>query len=313
MATVAHAARHRVASRRVGVLVGERVSQVALVWGIFGVVLAATLVTYGTAAAGTMYHFRDSGMSGALSRSVSYLVFPVAIGAIGVAWSVCATRTAVIVTALCGVAPFVISTSDLTARWADAPPVAGVVIAVVATTRTSDPGARRLGPGRWALLALLLLCSVPWLIAAVGLYAEDLPLLGSLLMSRDPTPGHHSLAAVHLGLHDGLFGAQLAAAGIILSARRTHRALALYLSGMIVYGLMLAAQDAWGEQVVKRGWSHTDIPGSMMPTISVAWGVMLLAAIALHILIMRNEPARRASRRVQLLRHRPPASRWRWS
>jgi hypothetical protein len=291
VAAAAHADGQRFATQQAALL-GGRLSQVTLVWGIFGVVLVAALVTYGRLPAGAMYHFTDSGLSGAVSRSIAYLVFPVAIAAIGVAWAVCATRTAALITLLCGVAflPGVISSSDLTARWADVPPVVGVVITVVATLRASDAEDRPIGRVRWVLLGLILLCSVPWLIAAVGLYAEDLPPLGRILMSRDPTPGHHSLAAVHLGLHDGLFGAQLAATGIILSARRLNRALALYLSLMIVYGLMLAVQDGWSEQVVKRGWSHTDLPGSMQPSISIPWAVILAASFALHMVLTRLGP-----------------------
>lgn len=257
---------------------------VALVWTVFAVVGVATVVTYWRLPLGATYHFHDSGVSGALSRTVTYLNFPVAIAAIGVVWAVCSTRVALVVTALCGVAflPGVVSTSDLTASWVNLPAAVGVAIAVPASLRAHDRGARPLTRGRRVLLALLLVWSVPWLIAAVGLYAEDVPGLGGLLMSRDPTPGEPSLAAVHLGLHDGLFGAQLAATALILSARPLARALSLYLSLVFVYGIALAVQDGWSEQVLKRGWSGTDLPSVMRPSVGLPWLGLLLAAGLVH-------------------------------
>ena len=115
-------------------------------------------------------------------------------------------------------------------------------------------------------------------------------------MSRDPTPGNIKLASVHLGLHDGLMGAQLAAAALILSARRLSRGLSLYLSLMFVYGMALAVPDAWSEQVVKRGWSGTELPGVMQPAVSLAWLAVLLAALAVHWAWFGREPRRRAVR-----------------
>ena len=259
---------------------------VAAVWLVYGLVAAATVVTYWRMPPGTAYHFTDSGASGAASRLVTYLSFPVAVAAIGVAWAVCSRRAAVIVTVLCGVAiiPGVISTSDLTARWVDLPAALGALLAVPLTLRVADPAARRLSTARIVLLAGLLIWSVPWLLATLGLYAEDLPLLGNLLMSRDPTPGHPKLAAVHLGLHDGMMGAMLAATALILSSRRMPRWLSLYLSLMLVYGAALAVQDGWSEQVVKRGWSATDLPDLMQPAVGLPWRVIVLAAIGVHVL-----------------------------
>lgn len=270
-----------------------RIRPAWLVWSIFGAVLVATMVTYGRLSAGATYHFNDSGLTGSLSRAVAYLAFPVSVAAIAAVWTVRPGLVAWVVTVLCGTAfvPGVVSSSDLTARWADAPAAIGVAVAVAATVGRPDEDSRRLGRARWCALGALALLSVPWLIASVGLYAEDLPLIGRVLMSRDPTPGNPELASVHLGLHDGMFGAQLAAAAIVLSSRSAlSRPVSLYISLMLVYGSGLALQDAWSEQIVKRGWSSTNLPDMMQPSFSVAWLVIIAAAFLVDRALIRREP-----------------------
>jgi len=66
------------------------------VWWLYVAVLAATAVTYYRLAPGMTYHFEDTGLSGAVSRSVNYLNYPVAIAAIALVWSCCRGRWAVL-------------------------------------------------------------------------------------------------------------------------------------------------------------------------------------------------------------------------
>jgi hypothetical protein len=262
---------------------------------MYGAVGVATAVTYWRLPPGTTYHFNDTGWSGAGSRLVSYANFPVALAAIAVVGAVSRGRLAWLAIALCAVvaAPGVVSTDDLTASWVNAPAVAGVVFAVWLTW-WSPPQRRRvpLGPLRMWLISLLAVWSLPWVIAAVGLYSQDLPLAGSLIRSRQPTPGEAHLASVHLGLHEGLFGVMLAVTALVLSARRLPLALSLYLSLLLCYGVAVSANDGWNEQVVKRGWVHTQIPSVLTPSLSVAWAVLLVSAAAVHLLWFHRQRLR---------------------
>jgi hypothetical protein len=254
------------------------------VWWLYVAVLAATAVTYYRLAPGMTYHFEDTGLSGAVSRSVNYLNYPVAIAAIALVWSCCRGRWAVLATLLCAVAfvPGVVSQDDLEAGWANVPAAVGVCLAAWLSF-TSWPGPPlRLSRVRMLALLLLAVWSIPWLIACVGLYAEDLGPLGDLIRSREPTPGKPDLASVHLGLHEGLFGSMLAATALILSARRRSTALSLYMAVMLVYGVMVSAQDGWNEQVVKRGWTSQGLPSVLTPKLSAAWAALIAAALCVQ-------------------------------
>ena len=97
-----------------------------------GVVAAVTAVTYYRLPAGATYHFEDTGFSGAASRLISYLNFPVALIAIGIVGSVRRGRWAWISIALCAVValPGAVNEDDLTASWANALPAVGVMLAL---------------------------------------------------------------------------------------------------------------------------------------------------------------------------------------
>src|SRR5690242_21856557 len=56
--------------------------RVRVVWLMCGLVAAVTAITYWRLPAGATYHFDDTGPSGAASRLISYLNFPVALIAI---------------------------------------------------------------------------------------------------------------------------------------------------------------------------------------------------------------------------------------
>ena len=112
-------------------------------------------------------------------------------------------------------------------------------------------------------------------------------------------PDGSTLAAVHLGHHHGLDGALLAVTAIVLTRVRLsrpglQRALAAYLSLMLAYGLVNAAQDLWLEQVVKRGWADARIPEALRPEPSVSWlAILALAALAYALVTSRRFQARR--------------------
>ncbi|MDX6535427.1 MAG: hypothetical protein QOF68_3171 [Gaiellales bacterium] len=261
---------------------------------MYAAVAVATATTYWRLAPGRTYHFSDTGPSGAGSRLVSYANFPVAIGAIAMVGAAARGPLAIVAIALCAVVavPGVVSQDDLTAQWWNVPALVGVALAVWLTWWAPRPHRRPpLGRLRIGLIALLLVWAVPWIIAAVGLYAEDVPLMGDLIQSREPTPGQPGLASVHLGLHEGLFGAQLAITALVLSAsaRRLPVALSLLLALMLCYGVMIWAQDGWNEQVIKRGWTDTGVPSVLTPRLTIAWAAVIVAAAAVHVLWFRRE------------------------
>jgi hypothetical protein len=259
--------------------------RVRVVWLMCGLVAAVTAITYWRLPAGATYHFDDTGPSGAASRLVSYLNFPVALIAIALVGAAARGPMAWAAIVLCAAValPGVVSQDDLTATWANLPAVIGVALAFWLTwwaPRRWDPP---LGRARIVIMVLLAIWSIPWMIASVGLYAQDLPLLGHVINSRQPTPGHPQLASVHRGLHEGLFGLMLVITALLVSRRRgISTALSLYLALMLCYGLAVSFNDGWNEQVVKRGWTSHNPPSVLSPSLSVAWAVVLVAAVLVH-------------------------------
>jgi hypothetical protein len=275
--------------------------RVRWLWASFAVVAAATVVTYWRLPAGATYHFDDTGASGALSRVVTYLAYPVALAAILILLTARRDRWAAVAAAACATAaiPGVVRTSDLTARWVNALPALGVLLAaglsLTARSSATDPSGTAPVADRWRriLLVVLAIWSVPWLVAAVGLYARDLPLLGHVIRSAEPSPADPTLPSVHRGLHDGLFGAQLAATALVLWRARVSIVLSSYRSLLLVYGSMVTAQDGWHEQVVKRGWTDTKLPDVLTPKATWAW-LGVLAASALVTVVHAAGERRRA-------------------
>jgi hypothetical protein len=204
------------------------------------------------------------------------------------------------VTALPGVNP----TGDLEAQWINALPAVGAAIAAaLALSASSERLPRRTWPGgdrvRLVLAVLLALWTIPWMAAALGLYASDIPAIGILWNASAPTPGEPGLPSVHRGLHEGLFGAQLAVTALVLSrllaAVRPYAlraGISVFLAVMLCYGVMVTAQDGWNEQVVKRGWTGRGLPSVLTPKLTFAWLGVLVAAALVHLLWFRREYGR---------------------
>ena len=148
--------------------------RVRVVWLMCGLVAAVTAITYWRLPAGATYHFDDTGPSGAASRLVSYLNFPVALIAIALVGAAARGPMAWVAIVLCAAValPGVVSQDDLTASWANLPAVIGVALAFWLTwwaPRRWDPP---LGRARIVIMVLLAIWSIPWMIASVGLYAR---------------------------------------------------------------------------------------------------------------------------------------------
>ena len=62
-----------------------------------------------------------------------------------------------------------------------------------------------------------------------------------------------------------------------------------YLGMMLAYGGVNFVQDAWNEQVVKRGWTDAGIPSALLPGVKPIWGIVILLAAAATVLLLRED------------------------
>ncbi len=273
-----------------------------LVWTLFALTAAATFATYARLPPEELYHTSIDGLAGGASRTLVFLNFPTALVALGILPVVverlldrhprAVAVSAAVAAPLCLLvaAPGVVQQADLDARPVNALPAAGVGIVVVLTAaalRASGPGhaPRAAGdPLRVVLAAVLFLIAIPWLFAELGFYAPD------PFYADEPSPDE-PLAAVHLGRHHGFDGVLLALAALALSRtlasfrhRRLARVASAYLALMLAYGLANALQDFILEQVYKRGWIDVRPPSVLLPEASVAWALLLAAAVLIEVL-----------------------------
>lgn len=214
--------------------------------------------------------------------------------------------------------PGVVDQANLDAKPINALPAAGVLLALALTAwaRLFRPRARvRLLAAAGVLLLFLL--ALPWIAAELGFYLDGVPLLGRIFLTGEPYQG---LPAVHHGHHHGMDGVLLASAALAtvplvraMRVRPLRFAVALYVALELTYGLANAANDAWLEQVVKRGWAASQIPSVLTPSLSFAWLGIVLAALVLWPLVFSGRGAARAAGRFEALAGSPargrPASR----
>jgi hypothetical protein len=281
--------------------------EVALVWMLFAVVTAEVVVTYGRIPARELYHVSGSGLEGGLSRALVFVNFPVALVALavlGLIYTQLPGRSYRAVAILAGVLsaavfwPGIVSQADLDARPVNAVAAIGVLLALVLIGVVARMGG--LSSSSWhradwvraALAIALLVAALPWLAADLGLYSNGVPLLGKLFQSGQFLPERPGLPkfapAVHHGHHHGMDGVLLVWTALLLSRQVARRAaLAAYLSLMFCYGVGNFANDFWLEQVVKRGWTSWEIPSVTEPRVSIAWSLIVIAAVSLWALWVR--------------------------
>lgn len=278
--------------------------EVAATWLLFVLVAAEIFVTYSRLPPGELYHVSGDGLAGGASRMLVFSNFPTALVAIAVLVLVAdrmssrLRRAAALAgAALCAVVfwPGVVSQGDLDAKLVNVLPAIGVG-AALALTFARPVKLERRGPATWdrarvVVAVAVFLLALPWLAAELGLSWNGIPVLGTLYQTGEvrinPSDGMLH-PAVHLGDHHGMSGALLVWSALLLSRavpsvahRRRRRFLGAYLSLMLCYGAANVANDFWLEQVVKRGWASWEIPGVTTPKASPAWGVIVLAALAL--------------------------------
>jgi hypothetical protein len=271
---------------------------VFVVWALCGVIALLILVTYARVPHEKLYHVSGEGLSGGLSRALVFVNWPGALIATAVLGVVVerVRRPLIAVTALVLclviVVPGVLDQADLDAKWVNVLPALGVGLVLA----LSVAAARQGGIGGWGsprgdalrvgAFALLALVSLPWFFAELGFYIPGPVFLASEV--------HEGKAAVHLGEHHGFVGLQVVAAMLLLSRElpRLHpgwrrTAVAAWMSGLIAYGLGNIANDAWGEQVVKRGWTDWGLPSVVRPSVNWLWLVVLASGAAIFLLQRR--------------------------
>lgn len=269
-------------------------------WASWGLVALCVVVTYSRLDPALTYHVSREGVAGGLSRALTFLNFPFALVAIGLvlvavaalprrAWWAAAPAIA-----LCATIPFFNDQANLDAHWGNAVPAVGVAIAVgltVAATRRggSSFALRRPWDGaRIVVAALVALVSLPWISAELGFhFPGDLFMGEELRREADGT----FIAAVHLGHHHGEDGALFVLTSLLLSRIVVQpgwlRAVVQgYVGLMFAYGTVNLVQDAWNEQIVKRGWSEAAIPSAIVPSLTAIWlvvaGLAVVATFALR-------------------------------
>src|SRR4029078_8779541 len=56
-------------------------------------------------------------------------------------------------------------------------------------------------------------------------------------------------------------------------------------------GVMVAANDGWNEQIVKRRWTSHGLPDVLTPNLSVGWAILIAATVVLSLVAFRVRPA----------------------
>jgi hypothetical protein len=290
--------------------------EAAAVWSFYGLMLIAVVVTYSRVSPGELYNVDETRLRGGFGRALVAVNFPLALVAVPLAvlaglrlGSRRALGGAAVASLLCSVVavPGVVDQGDLDAKAVNAVPALGVALALgltlVAVARTGLGPPARLVPGdrlRVVFGAVLVVVGLPWLFADVGAYIGHVGVLGDVFLSEElrPTPDNPEHRVVHLGQHHGGHGVYLALTALVLSRvlgqveGRWRTFLSFYLSLMLVYGVALVVEDAWTEQVVARDWAAWKIPRVLEPEPTLAWGLLLLAAVAVYVTAFRRREAR---------------------
>ncbi len=311
---------------------GPGLQEALAAWAVWGAVAAGIWVTYARLPADSLYNVSGTGPAAGASRTLVFVNWPVALAAVALtavaagrllggplprAGRIATAAAALAAVALCATIglPGVLDPNDLDARPANAPAAAGVLVALLLTlVALRVRGAGRLEPftrgDRLALAAVpvALAVSIPWILAGVGLSTGDVPVLDDVYVSvaAAPDPGGPAVAAVHLGNHEGIDGILLAATafGLRRPLRRMRativRALTgAYLALIATYGLAVAADDFWIEQLQKRGMVERGLPYVLKPGPRPAWAALLAAAFVVYVAAFRlgNEPGSSTARR----------------
>ena len=288
---------------------GPGLREAFVIWVAWGVVGVTVWVTYARLPADELYNVSGTGVLAGAGRTLVYLDWPVALAAValsvvaaerllagpltraGRSATVAAAAVAIGLCATIGL-PGVLDPNDLDARPANVPAAAGVLLALVLTFAAL----RVRGWGRWerptrgdlialAVAPVAVVLAIPWILAGIGVQTSD---------------------AVHLGNHEGIDGVLLAATAFALRRplRRMRRTplrplLGAYLALIATYGLAVAADDFWMEQLQRRGTVSHGLPYVLKPGPRPAWAALLAVACVAYAVAFRvgNEPGSSTARR----------------
>ena len=288
------------------------------VLGLFGLWALFVLITYSRVPASELYNVSQTGLRGGLSRTLVFLGWPTALAAIAVLAIALdrilasgrnrrtAIGLALLAFGLCATIgiPGVVDQADLDAKPANGMAAIGVllvaVLAIWAARTTGTGSATPTGRGDRARVlvgTILLLVSLPWVFADLGVFIGDVPLLGHVYRSEQiwTSPEGETLPSVHFGHHHGMAGMLLVVTALLLSRELVRMrstplrtSLAVYLSLLMAYGIGNIANDAWYEQVVKRGWTDWAIPNVIRPGLTWMWGLVILLGAAIFLTVDRG-------------------------
>jgi hypothetical protein len=274
-------------------------------WALWALVTLLVLATYSRVDPAETYNVSRDGVAGGLSRALTVVNFPIGLVAIALilvamaalprrVWWVAAPGVA-----LCVTIPFFNEQADLDAHWGNAIPALGVAIAacltVAATRRKGTAFAPRQpwDAARVVAAVVVLLVSLPWLTAELGFHFPGDVFMGEELgWEKDGT----MIAAVHLGHHHGQDGSLLVLTALLLSRvvvseRRLRAVVQCTLGLMLAYGAVNLVQDAWNEQLFKRGWTETSIPSAILPSPTPIWLVVVAAGVLVTLALRREDQA----------------------
>jgi hypothetical protein len=290
------------------------------IWALFGLMLLAIVATYARVPAAELYNVTETGLKGGLGRALVSVNFPVALVAvplgllaalrIGERWSF---ALALLASLLCWVVavPGVVDQDDLDAKPVNVVPALGVALALTLTVVAFARGGlgsreRRLRGDPLRLLAgiVIVLLGLPWIFADLGAYIGHVPVLEELFLSEElrprPDDPHHRV--VHLGQHHGGHGIYLGLTALVLTRvlpqlhGRVRPFLGFYLSLMLVYGLAIAAEDFWTEQVRARDWTSSRVPNVLEPRPTLAWAGVIALALLTTLVVLRERAEKRPAR-----------------
>lgn len=289
-----------------------------MVLGLYGLWTIFVLITYSRVPAFKMYHVSQSGLHGGLSRALVFIGYPTALAAAAVLAVAldrilaagrhrkAAIGLALLAFGLAGtiLIPGVVEEADLDAKQSNGLAAAGVgLIAVIAIWAARTPGSHAFAPrrrgdrGRVLLAAGLLVIALPWVFAEIGVFIGDIPPFGHIYESETiwTSPQGETLPAVHLGHHHGMGGLLIVVSALLLwrelprmRATALRTTLAVYLSVAIAYGIGNIVNDAWYEQLVKRGWTDWAVPSVITPGLTWMWGLVILVGAAIYVLFGRR-------------------------
>ena len=291
-------------------------SEIYLVWLLFALTAIAVFVTYWRLPPSVLWKVHNTGFIGGAGRAYVFLSFSAALAAVGILPIVVdrlqerrAAFAGLVALVLCATValPGVQTESHLDPKWSNLPAVLGVGLAFLLTLWASRTGRREFArtsargdAARLIVGGLSLFFAAPYIAAELGFFLDGVPVLGSIFLTGAirPEPGAgYSHAAVHHGHHHGMDGVLLVLTALLLSRQASSVITRAYLALMFTYGLGNIANDFWGEQVVRRGWTSWNVPSVLEPRLTWGWFVLVVAALAVWALSL---PRSRAAARTRL-------------